>query len=49
MHKPRRSRFGKGEKLFGVAAIFAILMSIGGMALTVWLVIAVINYLQAHS
>jgi hypothetical protein len=49
MTPSRRSRFGKGEKLFGVVAIFAILLSIGGMALTVWLIVAVINFLQAHS
>jgi hypothetical protein len=32
-----------------LAVIFSILVSIGGLALTVWLVITVIHYLQAHS
>jgi hypothetical protein len=49
MHKPRRSRSGKGEKLFGAALVGAALLSIGAMVLTVWLIVAVINFLQAHS
>ena len=53
MNKPRRSRFSKGEKAFGIsfvlAAILSVLVAIGGLALTVWLIITVIHYLQAHS
>jgi cell division protein FtsL len=49
----RQSRFSRGEKAFGVsfilAAIFSVLFALGGVVLTVWLVITVINYLQAHS